>query len=493
VELRLLFVFFLALTCQAQQASMEVNPHLFAVLAAINAAGYDTDLQSSANSPLRGQIRQWAGGRQPAVLSQLNEFYLAHRKQDPARDLSQYISFALCLEKIDAADGPEFRYRFRANELPPDVQELDGLEKLITRFYRETRLGDLIAANQATLDRALEPYHAPVTSALEQIDGYLRIPRLSGLKGNFYIYLDLLGAPNQIHMRSYGNDLYLVITPSPEPQIEYIKSAYLHFQIDPIAMRHIADIEAKNSLIDFALGAGGLDPQYKKDFALLTVASLVRAVDARMLPARTRASAVEQALREGFILAPFFAEALVDYEKQEQSMRFYLPIMIKAIDLKRETARLDAVTFNAAPRERKAKPVPAPVVEKSPAEITLEQAEEFWAQKSYDKAGELFRRVLTEANARAMKGRAYYGLARLAALNRDPRAAVDLFERTIAEGAEPQVSAWAHVFAGRLLDLAEDAPAARKHFESALALPGASPAAKKAAEEGLKGVRPPKP
>ncbi|MFO0284129.1 MAG: hypothetical protein ACK532_19700, partial [Acidobacteriota bacterium] len=86
---------------------MEVNPHLFAVLAAINAAGYDTDLQSSANSPLRGQIRQWAGGRQPAVLSQLNEFYLAHRKQDPARDLSQYISFALCLEKIDAADGPE--------------------------------------------------------------------------------------------------------------------------------------------------------------------------------------------------------------------------------------------------------------------------------------------------------------------------------------------------------------------------------------------------
>lgn len=488
-----MIVFLLALVSFAQQASMEVNANLFVVLAAINAAGFDADLQSNANSPLRAQIRQWAAAKKPAVLDQLNEFYLAHRKQDSARDLSQYISFALCLEKIEAADGPEFRYRFRANDIPPDVQELDGLEKLITRFYRETKLGDLIAANQAMLDRAMEPYHAPVTMALEQIDGYLRIPRLSGLKGNFYIYLDLLGAPNQVHMRSYGNDLYLIITPSPEPQIEYIKSAYLHFQIDPIAMRYIADIETKNSLIDFALGAGGLDPQYKKDFALLTVASLVRAVDARMQPARLRPNLVDQALREGFILTPYFAEALADYEKQEQSMRFYLPVLIKGIDLKRETARLDAVTFNTAPRERKAKLAPPPVIEKSPAEKTLDEAEELWGQKNYEKAGELFRRALTETNAKPLKGRAYYGLARLAALNRDPQAAVDLFERTIAEGAEPQVSAWAHVFAGRLLDLAQDNDAARKHFESALALPGASPAAKKAAEDGLKGIRPSKP
>jgi len=472
---------------------MEVNPNLFAVMAAINAAGYDSDLASNANSPIRGEIRKWVESSKIPVLDQLKEFYTARRKEDPARNLSQFVSFALCIEKIEAADGPEFRYRLRLADLPPDVQELDGFERLLTRFYRESKLGVLLANNQALLDRALEPYHSPVTLALQQIDGYLRNPRNNGVKGQFYVYLDVLAAPNQIHVRSYGNDLFVVLTPSPEPQIDYIKSAYMHFQIDPIAMRHIADIETKASLSDFAQGAPALDPQYKKDFALLTVASLTKAVDARMMSAGQRQGAVDQALREGFILTPYFSEALKEYEIQEQSMRFYLPILVKGIDLKKETERLDKVTFASTPRERKAKVAPQPVIEKSPAEKTLEEAEEFYGQKNYQKAGELFRLALEQTNARPIKGRAYYGLARLAALNRDPETAVQLFERTISEGAEAQVSAWAHVFAGRLLDLAQDNDAAKKHFEAALATAGASPASRKAAEDGLKGIRPSRP
>lgn len=472
---------------------MEVNTNLFVVMATINAAGYDADLGSNANSPVRAELRKWMASQKPAVLEQLKEFYLAHRKEDPARDLSQYISYALCLEKVDAADGPDFRYRMRTADLPPDVQELDGFEKLITRFYRETKLGNLIAANQELLDRAMQPYHEPVTLSLQQIDGYLRNPRVNGIKGNFYVFLDVLAAPNQIHMRSYANDLYIVLTSSPEPQVEYIKSAYLHYLVDPIAMRHLAEIETKTSLIDFAQGAPALDPHYKKDFALLTVASLVRAIDARMQPARSRQKAVDMALEEGFILTPYFAEALADYEKQEQSMRFYLPLLIKGIDLKKETARLDEAKFASAPRERRAKIAPAPVVEKSPVEKTLDEAEQIYGQKNYAKAGELFRLALTQTNSRPQKAKAYYGLARLAALNRDPQTAVELFEKTIEEGAEAQVAAWAHVFAGRLLDLAEDNDAAKKHFEAALALQGASPASRKAAEDGLKGVRPARP
>jgi len=472
---------------------MEVNPSLFVVMAAINAAGYDADLTSNANSPVRARIREWAETTKAPVIESIREFYSNHRNRDSARDLSQYISFALCLEMVDTPEGADFRYRLRLADLPPDVQELDGFEKIITRFYRETKLGELMARNQAALDSSLEPYHAPVTLALQQIDGYLRNPRENGNKGTFRVYLDVLAAPNQIHMRSYGNDLFIVLTPSPEPQIEYIKTAYLHFQIDPIAMRHIADIESKGSLIDFAQGAPALDPQYKKDFPLLAVSSLVKAVDARMSPARDRAKSIDSSLKEGFILTPYFAEALADYEKQEQSMRFYLPILVKGIDLKKETARLDAVTFATAPRERRAKLAPQPVIERSPAEKTLEEAEEYYGQKNYTKAGELFRLALGQTNARPIKGRAYYGLARLAALNRDPQTAVDLFEKTIEEGAEAQVSAWAHVFAGRLLDLASDNEAARKHFDAALATKGASPASRKAAEDGVRGIRPTKP
>ncbi|MCX6614273.1 MAG: hypothetical protein NTW74_25965 [Acidobacteria bacterium] len=184
---------------------------------------------------------------------------------------------------------------------------------------------------------------------------------------------------------------------------------------------------------------------------------------------------------------------MADYEKQEQSMRFYLPILVKGIDLKKETARLDAVTFATTPRERKAKLAPQPVVEVSPAEKTLEEAEVVYGQKNYTQASVLFRRALEETNSRPLKGRAYYGMARIAALNRDPQLAVDLFEKTISEGAEPQVTAWAHVFAGRLLDLAQDNDAAKKHFEAAIATKGASPASRKAAEDGLNGIRPSRP
>jgi tetratricopeptide (TPR) repeat protein len=470
-----------------------VDPVLFTVMAAINGAGYDADLASAANSPARQQMRDYLAQKKPPSLEGLREFYLAHRKQDPARDLSQYISLALCLEIFPAADGPDFRYKYRAVDLPPDVQELDGVEKLLTRFYREAGIGQLINANRNLLDAALEPYGASATLAMQEIDGYLRIPRVTNTKGEFHVLLDLLAAPNQIHVRSYANDLFIVITNSPEPQLDYVKNAYLHFQIDPMAMRYLAEIEKKKSLIDFAQGAAALDEQYKKDFALLTVASLARAVRARLAPGPERAQMVSDAAREGFILTPYFAEALADYEKQEQSMRLYLPVMIQGIDLKKETARLDGIEFLQAPKVRSAKVAPAPAFEKSPAEKTLEEAEDVYGKKDYDKASELYSRALTETAARPLKAKAYYGLARLAALRNDPEAAVELFEKTLAEGPEPQVAAWSHVFLGRILDLNEQAAKAKTHFEAALSSPGASPAAKKAAEDGLKGVRPVRP
>jgi tetratricopeptide (TPR) repeat protein len=481
---------------RAQQAELDVDPVLFTVMAAINAAGYDTELASGNTLPVRRQIREYLAEKKPKSLEGIRDFYAAHRKDNAARDLAQYISLALCLEIFPAADGPDFRYKLRSADLPPDVAELDGIEKLLTQFYRETKLGEILAANRENFEQFLEPYAGPVTLALQEIDAYLRLPRINDTKGRFHVFLDVLGAPNQIHVRSYGNDFYIVLTPSAEAQIDYIRNAYLQFQLDPLVMRHFVEVEKKRSLIDFAQGAGALSEQYKNDFSLLLIASLGKAVQARLAPPKLRAGMIEEATKEGFILAPYFAEKLPEYEKQEQAIRYYLAEMIAGIDLKAETARLDGVEFYPAPRTRKAKVAATPqgaVVERSPAEKTLEEAENFYGAKDYAQAGELFRRALTETNARALKAKAYYGLARLAALGNDPETAVELFERTISEGAEAQISAWAHVFLGRLLDLAQEPEQAQTHFLAARDLPGASPAARKAAEDGLKGIRLTKP
>ncbi len=51
----------------------------------------------------------------------------------------------------------------------------------------------------------------------------------------------------------------------------------------------------------------------------------------------------------GFILTPFFSEALPLYEKQETAMRMYFPDMMASMDLKKESKRLDACRSDCRP------------------------------------------------------------------------------------------------------------------------------------------------
>ena len=103
----------------AQQ--LDVDPRLFSVIAAINAAGYDTGIDSPNNHPLRQLTREYIARKNPGVMPELRRFFADHRQKNPAQELSQYISFALSTRNV-----PEFEYRFNENELPPDVAKLAG-------------------------------------------------------------------------------------------------------------------------------------------------------------------------------------------------------------------------------------------------------------------------------------------------------------------------------------------------------------------------------
>jgi hypothetical protein len=63
-------------------------------MAAINAAGYDADLASPSNHPLRDAIRQELAKRNIPSLPQIKAFFAEHRKRNDTEELSQYISFA---------------------------------------------------------------------------------------------------------------------------------------------------------------------------------------------------------------------------------------------------------------------------------------------------------------------------------------------------------------------------------------------------------------
>jgi tetratricopeptide (TPR) repeat protein len=466
-----------------EKAQLDADPALFTVMAAINAAGYDAGVDSPTNHPLRNAVRQYLKNQKIASLSDLKAFFKEHQQPEPAATLSQYVSYALSI------DGPpDFGFRYANNELAPDVQALYGLSPLLAAFYKEANLEEVWTKSQPVIEKVIEAYQEPVSRAIMQDNAYLRNPTSGYLGRRFQIYIDLLAAPNQVHTRSYKDDYFIVITPSQEMQTEEIRHAYLHYLLDPLVLKYAEPLARVRGMADFAEPAPALPDSYKNDFTLLATECLIKAVETRFMPASKRDEVVQQALREGFVLTPAFAEGLPAYEKQEQALRLYFPDLVEAIDLRKEDLRLASVKFvrERAVKTTKIVHAPEPVVELTPAQKALQAADALYKERKLDPAKEAFSRLLQSTADRAVHARAYYGLARIAVLQREPEMAEKLFRRTLELNPDPEVRGWSLVYLGRLFDAEGDREQASENYKAALAVQGATAGALDAAQKGLK-------
>ncbi len=465
---------------QPEQGQLDGSEALFTVLAAINAAGYDANVDSNANSPLRKQVRDQIAAKHPASVEALKKFMADHHQDDPEAELNQYISFALSLQ-----GPPDFQFWMPIQEVPPDVRKLDGLNELIADFYNEADIHDLWKQSQPALDRVIEAYHLGVLQALQEANAYLRNP--SGSRGSrFQIYVDLLGAPNQIQTRSYKSNYYVVVTPSPEPQIDQVRHAYLHFLLDPLSLRYFEQWGRDRSLGDFAQAAPALDEAYKNDFMLLATECVIKAVESRLARGPKKQELVNEALSQGFVLTPALADGLAIYEKQQESLRNYFPDLLGQIDLAREDRRLQKVEFAkeaTVHRAKEAPPPPAPVL--SATARNLAEAENAYTSRNLIAARAGYEKVLQQAAENSVHARAYYGLARIAALDHDPELAEKLFQKTLEMSPDDETKSWAHLYLGRLSDAAGEREQAEKHYRAALAVHGVPEQVKAAAEKGL--------
>ncbi|HLI83902.1 MAG TPA: hypothetical protein VKV17_08285 [Bryobacteraceae bacterium] len=461
---------------QNTDSQLDASPTLFTIMAAIQAAGYNADLTSSMNSPLRAQVREAVAKHDLPSLPKIKAFYERHRKSNDAAELAQYVSFGLF-----AGPPPAFTVKTRDLDLPPDVRGMRDLAPLLAVFYKEAHIAELWQQAQPEIDKALERYHQGVSEAVLQVNSYLR-QQTSGFKGRrFQIYLELLAPPNQIQTRSYDTGYTIVITPSPEPRISDVRHAYLHYLLDPLALRNRDVVSRKQPLMDHAQRAPALDPAVKNDILLLTTDSLIAAIEARL---DRRPAQVQAALRQGLILAPYFSEHLPLYEKQEQAMVFYYPEMVSAIDLQTEYQRLSQVEFDKEPAVHMVRAAPAERAPEPPltgAAKTLDDAEHAYTARDLEKAKSLYLAVLQQTDDRPMHATAYYGLARIAALSNDPETATQLFQKTLEQAPEPQVKAWTLVYLGRLSLAEREADRANEYFRDALQVEGASPGALEAA------------
>jgi len=485
---RLVFPALLAITLaaradQPEPGQLDASPTLFTVMAALNAAGFDAGLNSRYSHPLRLEVRDALARRQIPSLEPIKQFVAEHRQADATAELSQYISFALTV-----GGPPDFAMRKRDVDMPPDALRLRDFSKLLPAFYKEAGIADLWQRAQPDIDEYIARYHRPVLEAVLQVNAYLR-QQTSGFKGRrFQIFIELLAPPGQVQLRSYGLEDTVVVTPSAQPRIFEIRHAYLRYLLDPMATRYQEILDRKKLLARHAERARRLEDHFRDDFLALTTESLVKAVESRL---DHDPAGIERALYQGFILTPFFSEQLPLYEKQEQSMLVYYPDMVGAIDLRTEDARLSKVDFNfgppasAANRAAPAAAPPAPAAPLTGAAKTLDDAEQLYLARDLEAARKKYLEVLEQTDDKPLQADAYYGLARIAALNKDPETSMQLFQSALDLGPRPVTRGWVLVYLGKLALAAEEPDQAQQYFTGALKVEGISDMARKEAENGL--------
>jgi hypothetical protein len=462
--------------------ALETSETLFTVLAAINTCGYDQELGSS--DPLRAQIRsevakavQSTPGAQD-VVAPLCEFYREHQAADSARDLAQYVSLALYL-----GEPPTFTPKAKQAELPPDAAGVAGIVSFMQAFYQTVGLHAIWERHRARYTELTEIYHDSLSKMTFDTEIYLKLPSAGYLGRQFTVYLDAMGAPGQTNARNYANDYYVVLSPSAGTamKLQQIRHTYLHYLLDPLAMKNGASFPRLQPLLD-EVKTSPMDEVFKNNISLLVTECLVRAIEARTLgsaktPEAERTQIVEEADREGYILTRYFYDALIKFEKDPAGLRNAYPEMLNSIDLGKEMKRVSQIQFaeEAAPELLH--------LARPKNEHLLLNAERRLSAGDPETAQKLAQQALDEEEEDP--GRALFILAQVATVNRDMEGARTYFERALQKAREPKVIAWSHIYLGRIYDLKEEREAAVDHYRAALNAGGTLPEVKSAAQRGL--------
>src|SRR5712671_7263034 len=476
--------------------AVETRQQLFATLCALDAAGFDSSVVATNQSAGRAQLRERMRALQGPAVEALRKYYQEHALADAGATFSRFVSFALA-----AGPPPKFAFELRREDLPPDALALEGFNEILANFYREAQLDQLWQHYQPDYERGVEFYSAPLSEVAFTATSYLREIVRSNSPRTFSLYVEPL-AGRKTNFRNYGDHYELVVSPSPDPPMDDIRHAFLHFLLDPMAIRYRNDAERASPLLEYAAHAPRLPVEFHDDYSAFFDECLVRAVELRLrhLAPADLASEIDQAENSGYVLVRPIYAGLSGFEKSEPAMSYYLPELIKGIDVAGESRRLRGVKFADAAPAREPSPVAgsAPLsasrsaVSGDPMEEYLAEGQRQISARNGAAATASFERVLA---AHPDDLRATYGLAVASALSGKPDRARELFSKVIAaskispaENAAPPDPAnisWSHIYLGRMYDVEGQRDLAVAEYQAALAVAGAPESARIAAQRGV--------
>lgn len=460
---------------------------MFAVLCALQTAGYEADINPATINPVRAGLRPELAAKKGPAVDQLRAFYRDHELAAGDATLSRYVSFALVVKP-----APDFEFTVPHEQLPPDVLALEGFNEVLSAYYREADIERLWARVAPEYAREVRRLERGVGESVFFSAGYLREMLQPQAQHSMIVYVEPM-VGGRTNFRNYGGRYALVVDPAREIALDEVRHSFLHFMLDYLPLRYRAPVAGRKPLLDIASRAPRLSPELREDFTALLTECLIKAVELRVrhLPAAEMSAALDQAEGEGFILERAINAALDRYEKSELPMKTYYPRLLASLDFGAEARRLATVQFAALSAEAPAtnvQPAPPPP---EPSELDRWLAEGRQQLDAQDKAAvATYERILAKYPDVA---RAQYGLAVASVIRGEAERAKTLLQKVIqtlsgtggTPEADPQTLAWAHIWLARIYDVEERRDLAVPEYRAALGVEGAPQSARSAAQRGL--------
>ena len=499
--------------------TLETSESLFDLATALNACGYDADLEASA--PVRRQVREEVNAALASASAEardhrdaLCKYIRDHQQTDPGQNIAQYISLSLYVEP-----PPRLTPSVGETELPPDSTQVVNILPLLRTFAEDVNLHGIWVTHRAEYEALVNDVHQPLTKVVLDTNIYLKLPVSSYDGRRFMVLLEPMLAPSTTNARIYGNDYIVVASPNATGQVhmDQIRHTYLHYEIEPLVYSRGSAMERLQPFLKTVQDAP-LDFAYKSDVAALLTECIIKAVEAQTMDVgvpkpqkptsirqRTdmiayeanvtaweheaeivRRKQVDLDIKQGYVLTGYFYDKIGQMSRDGVSLREDIAEMIYGMDVERQRHAAEHIAFLPEGSNDFVKRAPRQLKGMDLAEMKLMKGDTSGADEMAEAA----------LKANPNDARAHYLAGRIELIHGDPGAAMEHFNKTLTLTRDPRTLAWTHIYMGRLYDIARDPekpddnhperPKALAEYKAALAVRDSQPDTRAAAEQGLK-------
>lgn len=502
--------------------TLETSEPLFYLATALNICGYDSGL--AASNPVRVEVRDELNGILAGSAAArdardaLCSYMRRHDVSDPARNVAQYVSLSIYITPL-----PEMAVSADPSDLPTDANAVLDVLPLLRSFADAAHLHTVWIEHRPEYEALIDHIHTPLTKMILDTNIFLHMPVSSYDGRRFLVLMEPMLAPEETNARYNGTDSVVVISPRNDPSdavpMDLIRHAYLHFLVEPLVYTRTSSI---NRLLPIMkpVQAAPLQYIYKTDVVALVTECLIKAVEAMTMdvgippPVRpsgagrdrsvmehyealksaydhdaeqVRKRKIDLDMRQGWVMTDYFYTQLGLMEKDGTSLKDDMGAIVYGMDVDSETNHIKHISFLPDGSGGDA-------VQRTPRPLTeLELAENKLGKGDLEGSKELADAVLL---ADPQNPQAHYLMGRIDLLQSDPDGALDELTQAIKLSHDPRTIAWAHIYLGRMHDIARDPDdpnvikpqrdKAVAEYRAALATRDSQPDTKAAAELGIK-------